>query len=281
LKVQYATSDYERGKIKHRDCFDLKTDGTLDYDKPGKGHYLPYTTNKIYYRFKFYGNNITQGNKEFDGFITKGDLSLVSGVNKTGTETPQYAYKEIDWDNWDSQKNTGPSGAYTYKETTPADFVDYRSIFFGDDTEREGNIFLGEIPDEKWSSLSSQWMVYSYGGNNSYDYYYGHSNSNRPARDGVQGNTTFDLVWKGTATDKYGNDTPSTAQTFKPNGMSPSAGCNYTYSNVILENTIDLTNKTGYLHICYPYVTVFSTNTTVDRSCGIIPNISITYEGTN
>ena len=42
LKVKYANSDYERGKIKHRDCFDLKIDGTIDYDKPGKGHYLPY-----------------------------------------------------------------------------------------------------------------------------------------------------------------------------------------------------------------------------------------------
>ena len=279
LKVQYSTSDYERGKIKHRACFDLKTDGTLDYDKPGKGHYLPYTTNTVYYRFKFYGKNI-QGKNEFDGFITSSYLSLVSGINKSGTETPEYAYKQINWDDWESQKDTGPSGAYSYKETTSADFVDYRDIFFGDQYQ-EGNIFLDKIPDEKWSALSSQWMVYSYGGNNSYDYYYGHSNSDRPARDGIKADTTFDLVWKGTDTDKYGNDTPSTAQAFKQNGMSPSAGCNYTYSNVILENTIDLTNKTGYLHICYPYVTVYGTATNVNRNCGIIPQMIMTYEGTN
>ena len=280
LKVKYANSDYERGKIKHRDCFGLNIDGTINYDEPGKGHYLPYKKNEIYYRFKFYGNNIKDKN-EFDGFITSGHLSLVSGVNKTVGDDTQFAYKEIKWDDWESQKNTGPSGAYTYKETTSADFVDYRSIFFGDDTEREGNIFLGEIPDKKWSALSSQWMVYSYVGNNNYDYYYGHNNSDRPARDGIIENTTFDLVWKGTDTDKYRNDTPSIAQTFKPNGMSPSAGCNYTYSNVILENTIDLTNKTGYLQICYPYVTVYGTATNVNRNCGIIPQMIMTYEGTN
>lgn len=281
LKVKYANSDYERGKIKHRDCFGLNIDGTINYDEPGKGHYLPYKKNEIYYRFKFYGNNIKKGKNEFDGFITSGNLSLVSGVNKTVGNDTQFAYKEIKWDDWESQKNTGLSGAYTYKETTSADFVDYRSIFFGDDTEREGNIFLGKIPDEKWSALSSQWMVYSYVGNNNYDYYYGHNNSDRPARDGILKNTTFDLVWKGTDTDKYRNDTPSIAQTFKPNGMSPSAGCNYTYSNVILENTIDLTNKTGYLQICYPYVTVYGTATNVNRNCGIIPQMIMTYEGTN
>lgn len=284
LKVKYANSDYERGKIKHRDCFGLNIDGTINYDEPGKGHYLPYKKNEIYYRFKFYGNNIKKGKNEFDefdGFITSGNLSLVSGVNKTVGVDTQYAYKEIKWDDWESQKDTGPSGAYTYKETTSADFVDYRSIFFGDDTEREGNIFLGKIPDEKWSALSSQWMVYSYVGNNNYDYYYGHNNSDRPARDGIKANTTFDLVWKGIDTDKYRNDTPSIAQTFKPNGMSPSAGCNYTYSNVILENTIDLTNKTGYLQICYPYVTVYGTATNVNRNCGIIPQMIMTYEGTN
>lgn len=281
LKVKYANSDYERGKIKHRDCFGLNIDKTINYDEPGKGHYLPYKENEIYYSFKFYGNNIKKGKKEFDGFITSGNLSLVSGVNKTVGDDKQFAYKEIKWNDWKSQKETGPSGAYTYKETTSADFVDYRSIFFGDDTEREGNIFLDEIPDEKWSALSSQWMVYSYVGNNNYDYYYGHSDSDRPARDGIIKNTTFDLVWKGTATDKYSNDTPSIAQTFKPNGMSPSAGCNYTYSNVILENTIDLTNKTGYLQICYPYVTVYGTATNVNRNCGIIPQMIMTYEGTN
>ena len=280
LKLQYATSDYERGKIKHRDCFGLNIDGTINYDEPGKGYYLPYKENEIYYRFKFYGNNIKDKN-EFEGFITSGNLSLVSGVNKKVGNDTQFAYKEIKWDDWKSQKDTGPSGAYTYKETTSADFVDYRSIFFGDDTEREGNIFLGEIPDDKWSALSSQWMVYSYVGNNNYDYYYGHNNSDRPARDGIIKNTTFDLVWKGTDTDKYRNDTPSIAQTFKPNGMSPSAGCNYTYSNVILENTIDLTNKTGYLQICYPYVTVYGTATNVNRNCGIIPQMIMTYEGTN
>lgn len=280
LKVKYANSDYERGKIKHRDCFGLNIDGTINYDEPGKGYYLPYKENEIYYRFKFYGNNIKDKN-EFDGFITSGHLSLVSGVNKKVGDDTQFAYKEIKWDDWESQKNTGPSGAYTYKETTSADFVDYRSIFFGDDTKREGNIFLGEIPDDKWSALSSQWMVYSYVGNNNYDYYYGHNNSDRPARDGIIKNTTFDLVWKGTDTDKYRNDTPSIAQTFKPNGMSPSAGCNYTYSNVILENTIDLTNKTGYLQICYPYVTVYGTATNVNRNCGIIPQMIMTYEGTN
>ena len=59
------------------------------------------------------------------------------------------------------------------------------------------------------------------------------------------------------------------------------AGCNYTYSNVILENTIDLTNKTGYLQICYPYVTVYGTATNVNRNCGIIPQMIMTYEGTN
>lgn len=282
LKVKYANSDYERGKIKHRDCFGLNIDGTINYDEPGKGYYLPYKKNKIYYRFKFYGNNI-KDKKEFNGFITSDYLSLVSGVNKTVGVDTQNAYKKIKWDDWEweSQKKTGPSGAYTYKETTSADFVDYRSIFFGDDTEREGNIFLDEIPDEKWSALSSQWMVYSYVGNNNYDYYYGHSDSDRPARDGIKANTTFDLVWKGTDTDKYCNDTPSIAQTFKPNGMSPSAGCNYTYSNVILENTIDLTNKTGYLQICYPYVTVYGTATNVNRNCGIIPQMIMTYEGTN
>lgn len=281
LKVKYANSDYERGKIKHRDCFGLNIDGTINYDEPGKGYYLPYKKNKIYYRFKFYGNNIKQGKNEFEGFITSGHLSLVSGVNKKVGDDKQFAYKEIKWDDWEFQKDTGPSGAYTYKETTSADFVDYRSIFFGDDTEREGNIFLGKIPDKKWSALSSQWMVYSYVGNNNYDYYYGHNNSDRPARDGILKNTTFDLVWKGTDTDKYGNDTPSIAQTFKTNGMSPSAGCNYTYSNVILENTIDLTNKTGYLQICYPYVTVYGTATNVNRNCGIIPQMIMTYEGTN
>lgn len=281
LKVKYANSDYERGKIKHRDCFGLNIDGTINYDEPGKGYYLPYKKNEIYYRFKFYGNNIKKGKIEFDGFITSGHLSLVSGVNKTVGDDTQFAYKEIKWDDWASQKYTGPSGAYTYKETTSADFVDYRSIFFGDDTEREGNIFLGKIPDEKWSALSSQWMVYSYVGNNNYDYYYGHNNSDRPARDGIKANTTFDLVWKGTDTDEYRNDTPSIAQTFKPNGMSPSAGCNYTYSNVLLENTIDLTNKTGYLQICYPYVTVYGTATNVNRNCGIIPQMIMTYEGTN
>ena len=281
LKVKYANSDYERGKIKHRDCFGLNIDKTINYDEPGKGYYLPYKKNEIYYRFKFYGNNI-KGKNEFDGFITSGHLSLVSGVNKKVGDDTQFAYKEIKWDDdWKSQKDTGPSGAYTYKETTSADFVDYRSIFFGDDTEREGNIFLDEIPDEKWSALSSQWMVYSYVGNNNYDYYYGHNNSDRPARDGIKANTTFDLVWKGTDTDEYRNDTPSIAQTFKPNGMSPSAGCNYTYSNVLLENTIDLTNKTGYLQICYPYVTVYGTATNVNRNCGIIPQMIMTYEGTN
>ena len=281
LKVKYANSDYERGKIKHRDCFGLNIDKTINYDEPGKGYYLPYKKNEIYYRFKFYGNNI-KGKNEFDGFITSGHLSLVSGVNKKVGDDTQFAYKEIKWDDdWKSQKDTGPSGAYTYKETTSADFVDYRSIFFGDDTEREGNIFLGEIPDDKWSALSSQWMVYSYVGNNNYDYYYGHNNSDRPARDGIKANTTFDLVWKGTDTDEYRNDTPSIAQTFKPNGMSPSAGCNYTYSNVLLENTIDLTNKTGYLQICYPYVTVYGTATNVNRNCGIIPQMIMTYEGTN
>ncbi len=279
LKLQYATSDYERGKIKHRDCFDLKIDGTIDENKPGKGHYLPYKENKIYYRFKFYGNNIKKGKNEFDGFITSDYLSLVSGVNQSGNET-QYAYKQINWDDWESQKNTGPSGAYTYTSSVSGDFVDYRDIFF-EDQYREGNIFLDDIPDNKWSALSSQWMVYSYVGNNNYDYYYGHNNSDRPARDGIKENTTFDLVWKGTATDKYGNDTPSAAQAFKPNGMSPSAGCNYTYSNVILENTIDLTNKTGYLQICYPYVTVYGAATNVNKNCGIIPQMIMTYEGTN
>ena len=282
-KLKYGNTNFKVGKIKHRSCYGTKTVAgkeVLDESKPGGGHILPYETNTVYYRFKFYGKNI-QGKKEFDGFITKGDLSLVSGVNKKVGDSTEYAYKEINWNDWESQKDTGPSGAYTYTETTPADFVDYRSIFFGDDTEREGKIFLGEIPDNKWSTLSSQWMVYSYGGNNNYTYYYGHSDSDKPARDGIKGNTTFDLVWKGTATDYYGNDTPSTSQTFKPNGMSPSAGCNYTFSNVILENTIDLTNKTGYLQICYPYVTVYGVATNVNKNCGIIPQMIMTYEGTN
>ena len=253
---------------------------SITADENGKGYYLPYNKNEIYYRFKFYGNNIKKGKNEFDGFITSGNLSLVSGVNKTVGVDTQYAYKQIDWDDWETQKKTGPSGAYTYTSSVSGDFVDYRDIFF-EDQYREGNIFLDEIPDEKWSALSSQWMVYSYVGNNNYDYYYGHNNSDRPVRNGIKENTTFDLVWKGTATDKYGNDTPSTAQTFKTTGMSPSAGCNYTYSNVILENTIDLTNKTGYLQICYPYVTVYGAATNVNKNCGIIPQMIMTYEGTN
>lgn len=282
-KLQYGVNNYERGKIKHRSCFGTKTVGgkeVLDETKPGGGHILPYKHNTVYYRFKFYGKNIAQGKKEFDGFITSGDLSLVSSVNKSGGGTTQYAYKQVNWEDWESQKDTGPSGAYAYRDSVPGDYVDYRSIFFNDQ-EKEGDVFLGEIPEEKWSSLSSQWMVYSYDGNKNYTYYYGHSDSNKPSRDGIKGNTTFDLVWKGTATDYYGNDTPSTAQAFKPNGMTPSAGCNYTYSNVILENTIDLTNKTGYLHICYPYVTVYGDATNVNKNCGIIPQMIMTYEGTN
>lgn len=278
LKI-YEDDVYANGYIKHCDCYDKINDTTLDTSKPGLGYIKPYSGNKTYYRFKFYGKNI-QGNNEFDGFIDKGRLSGLSSIKLTNDT--EYAYKEVNINNWENEKTQGKYGAFAWSATTKNDFTDYRTLLLGS-TAKSGEQFLGDAPaTTDWGSLLNKWLVYSIENNKNYDYYYFHCDSSTPVREGVKTDSTkFDVIWRGSNKDPFNNDMPQINQDFKPYGMSPSAGCNFTYSNIVLENTIDLTNKTGYLHICYPYVTVFSTNTTVDRSCGIIPNISITYEGTN
>ena len=251
-------------------------------------------------RFQFYNKKTGE---TFNGFIKDGitavsDKSTLEAVreNHIGDDVNNKRYEEKDWDdtNWNESLPTTTStyGCFCVKDSTTADFPNYRQLFFNNDTSA-GYMCSSNFTNtastayNKLSSLSSKWLLYSCQTNRNENYYYGHSpmSENIKSRFGINGDGSvqFDLIYKTTGYDKYKNVIPdlSTEQQYKTTGYTPSAGVCYSYTNVKLEHTIDLSSMSGdYLHIAYPFITVFnnSNNSYYDRGYGIIEQMIMTYE---
>lgn len=256
------------GRVKHKKCYGLKPDGTLDKTRYGLGNTQPYSTNTTLSRFKFYG----KGNVgSFNGYIDNSSLSAIELNTK---------YASADWTDGSIPIPAGKEGVWCSSATDANSFTDYRDLIFGDSTKTRGT-FIGSAKSATvLSNLSSNWLLYSSLVNTGYDYYYGGSRYNPDmSRLGVAANYTYDLVYKFKNEDKFGNTLPPTAQEFKSDGYSPSSGTNYTISNVILTANIDLTTANGnYLHLCYPYVTVLNNTDQNVANAGIISQMIMTYE---
>ena len=246
-------------------------------------------------RFQFYNKKTGE---TFNGFIKDGvtavsDKSTLEAVreNHIGDDVNNKRYEEKDWDdtNWNESLPTTTStyGCFCVKDSTTADFPNYRQLFFNNDTSA-GYMCSSNFTNtastayNKLSSLSSNWLLYSCQTNRNENYYYGHSpmSENIKSRFGINGDGSvqFDLIYKKSTVDKdkYKNVIPdlSTEQQYKTTGYSPSAGICYSYTNVKLEHTIDLTNETRkYLHIAYPFITVFNNN----NNQGLLEQMIVTY----
>lgn len=228
-------------------------------------------------KFKFYNKRT---GKTFQGFIPTDTIKYVTANNFRDIG---YEYKSWDNSNWNESlpSTTSINGCYSYEDAEETDFPNYRQLLFGDDTKTSGNMWETNFSasDTPLKSLSSYWLMYSDTNNRNNPYYYGHNVTAgdivTATRLGIIPNTTFDLIYKNSQYDKYNNVTPdlSTEQQYKTTGYSPSAGICYSYTNVKLEHTIDLTNETrDYLHIAYPFSTVFYNNQ------GLLEQMIMTYE---
>ena len=247
----------------------------------GSGSYHPYKNHVS--RFKFYGKNISTGPKSFNGYINVEGLDGVNG----NTRYRNVTWTESDWKTNPPTVPQGYEGVWCSAETTEDNFVDYRTAFYGTTATVSGSAFNDFGID---SATSSKWLLYSYTANTanpSYKgLYYGHNNNLIMSRFGVNDNTNnhdYDLMYKFDTEDTFGNTIPDTTQDFNSTGYSPSAGTNYTYSRVVLTANIDLTNVNDkYLHVCYPFVTVYNATQDTARQeiqkCGIIPQMIMTYE---
>lgn len=228
-------------------------------------------------RFKFYNKRT---GKTFQGFIPTDTIKYVTANNFRDIG---YEYKSWDNSNWNESipSTTSINGCYSYEDAEETDFPNYRQLLFGDDTSASGNMWETNFTasDTPLKSLSSNWLMYSDTNNRNNPYYYGHTvtagNISTATRLGIIPNTTFDLIYKNSTYDKYKNVMPdlSTEQQYKTTGYSPSAGICYSYTNVKLEHTIDISSMSGnYLHIAYPFITVFN------NSSGLLEQMIMTYE---
>lgn len=271
--IKTTDNKYALGKIKDKLC-------------SGTGKYYPYKNNYRFYKFKFYGKDI---DKAFEGYIESTDITGngVSIPGLTGRTTFNVNYEKKDWSacsavNWNIDKpTTNKNGCYSYAEVAEKELTNYREIIFGDSTKRRGTFIGSAVDKNALSNVSSNWLLYSYTGNTGYNYYYGHGYNPTMGRIGISNDFNCDLMYKCTDknTDKFGNILPSTAQEFKSEGYTPSAGTNYTISNVILTANIDLTTANGdYLHLCYPYVTMLNNPDQNVANAGIISQMIMTYE---
>lgn len=288
------------GKLLHKTC-------------DGEGIVYPYTSKMMFYRFKFYGKTQHDiGTKEpnkFEGFaptnvVTAFSASdaLMEGITPTSYHFSGYVQiDDYDADNWDEQAqakiaaDSRVSGCFSYKDTTPDDFVDYREKLLGDSALYKGktldesyNNWIDSEQNKNWNYTN--WLLYAYSAHRSNPYYYCYSETTTPSSQCIRGYATYDLLWSAGPTDKYGNElkwletqTDSTAKIipFNTTGFTPSAGSNFSFDQVKLDYTIDLTNETrDYIHIAFPYVTVFNSPDATAKA-GIIPQMIMTYEGTN
>ena len=228
-------------------------------------------------KFKFYNKRT---GKTFQGFIPTDTIKYVTANNFRDIG---YEYKSWDNSNWNESipSTTSINGCYSSADADETDFPNYRQLFFNNDTSASGNMWETNFTasDTPLKSLSSNWLMYSDTNNRNNPYYYGHTvtagNISTATRLGIIPNTTFDLIYKNSLYDKYKNVMPdlSTEQQYKTTGYSPSAGICYSYTNVKLEHTIDLSSMSGnYLHIAYPFITVFNNNQ------GLLEQMIMTYE---
>lgn len=288
------------GKLKHKDC------------NNGTGIVYPYTNNTLIYRFKMYGKSFedigTKTPNKFEGFITHTALSSFSASDAymKGTLPPEasklftgFIQLDYDADNWDEQAQEAIDGdvvgCYSYKDTTPDDFVDYREKLLGTSAKNKGKLLEESYDNWKDSEENKDWnyknwLIMADWSTRGDSYYYPDTTNYTPGHIGIMNSQTFDVAWSAKQYDSYNNDitylssfSHSTADftAFNTTGFTPSAGSNFSYSQVKLDYTIDLTNETrNYIHIAFPYVTVLNNENYV-ATAGLIPQMIMTYEGTN
>lgn len=229
--------------------------------------YRPYKNYHVTYKFKFCTKT-----SSFNGYIFDDVYGSISAAAK---------YKEVASMDDVKPENIpeGKLGVYCRSDTTENEFPDYDNLI----TKDWFSGFSGNITE-----ASSNWFIYvkdTYT-DGTYNYYYQSDNNN--SSPGIRGaghsmTDPYSAVWymktsstDTTVTDPFGNTT--TMAKWNPTGNTPACACNFTFANVQLNYDIDLSECTGkYIHIAYPYTTIFnSTQTNVDSF--MIPQISMSYE---
>lgn len=229
--------------------------------------YRPYKNNSVIYKFKFCTKTTS-----FNGYIFNSEFDSISAASKY---TEVASMDDVKPENIPA----GKLGVYCHSDTTENEFPDYDNLI----TKDWFSGFSGNV-----TNVSSNWFIYvkdTYA-NGTYNYYYQSNNNNSSPEIRGAGNSTTDpysAVWymktsstNTTVTDPFGNT--NTMGKWNPTGNTPACACNFTFANVQLNYDINLSECTGkYIHIAYPYTTIFnSTQTNVDSF--MIPQISMSYE---
>lgn len=246
---------------------------------------LPYSTNTVLYRFKFYGKNI-EGTKTYEGYIFDSQLN---GISASKYYTSAEWVDDEDWATVAPPKIELPNptaqdgyeifGVYEFKKTTKEELQDLADYYT--------DINMSDFLSASNVKTSANWLVYVHENFINYNkQFFEESHIHNTTYRGVYSNTTFYPIWYNktsstntTIKDDFGND----VYLYKWNetGNTPPCATNYTYANVQLSYDIKLSECSGnYLHIAYPYTTIFNNGSIASNSV-IIPQISLTYEGTN
>ncbi len=229
--------------------------------------YKPYKNYHLTYKFKFCTKT-----SSFNGYIFDDVYGSISSAPK---------YKEVASMEDVKPENIpeGKLGVYCRSDTTENEFPDYDNLI----TKDWFSGFSGNVTD-----VSSNWFIYvkdTYT-DGTHNYYYQSNNNNSSPGIRGAGNSTADpysAVWymktsstDTTVTDSFGNT--NTMAKWNSTGNTPACACNFTFANVQLNYDINLSECTGkYIHIAYPYTTIFNyTQTNVDSF--MIPQISMSYE---
>lgn len=244
--------------------------------------YLPYKDKDVLYRFKFYGKNMP-GKKTYQGFIFRSNLL---GITASNYYTSADWVDDEDWDSVAPAKILPPNptakndyelyGVYAVKKTVPEDFTDLSDYYT--DINMQDYLSASNV------KTSANWIIYVHDNfKNADKYYYSESHVYNPSVAGVNGNDHYQGVWYNktsstdtTILDDYGN--PIDLYKWNITGNTPACATNFTFANVELTYDINLDECSGnYLHIAYPYTTIFNSPTVAYNSM-LIPQISMSYQ---
>lgn len=230
----------------------------------------PYKDQTVMYNFKY----CDKDNRSFSGYIFNGELNTVSAASKYKKVN---SFEEVTPENIPNDKK----GIFYYTETVKNQFPNY--------AEKMGTADWFSAYSANVTTVSSNWIVYvnEHYTNGDQQYYYTSNNNNpSPSISGVGYNAYSDKynpVWYAktsatnvTTADDFGNVLE--IDKWNTTGNTPACACNFTFANVQLNYDINLSECTGkYIHIAYPYTTIFNaTQTNVDSF--MIPQISMSYE---
>lgn len=243
----------------------------------GTGKFKKYSDRDVCYRFRFYGINSTTTTpfNSFEGFIRKSSLEGIQNsiYYSAAPDLAQNNWRENAAQLFNQAKTLDPNcmGIYYKENSEKSDFTDYRAKI------RPGRYLTASYAGVQ--NISSNWILLTPFGSRTCNRYYNYGNSNYDIDNdyGVSVGFTLDKAWSNYTDKDVHNNYFKLDYEYRPNGMSPTAGTNFTISNVTLNYDIPITQITGdYLHIATPCVTNF--HGTGPTNCGNITQMIMTWE---